>query len=662
MKNIFKIFAIILLSSSFSFAQNSKSPIILKIDNQGYSLEEFMYVYTKNNTQNQNIDKKSLEEYLDLYVNFRLKVKEAESQGLDTLSSFLEELNGYRAQLAKPFLTNSNVDEAIMKEAYNRLMFDIRASHIMISVPENVSDNDSIAIDAVRRLNEIRSKALRGESFELLASKYSDDPSARDIPASNGNPSQKGNGGDLGYFTAFYMVYPFESAAYNTAVGQISSPFRTKYGYHLVKVTDKINALGKIKVAHINVKINPSDSLAAISKIKEIKAQIDLKKISFEEAAKAYSDDKGSAQNGGTLPWFEVTRMVPEFIAAISKINGIDGVSEPVLTNYGWHLIKLIELKKTPDYQEYMAELKQKVAKDSRSEISKEAAIESFKKEFKFKETKKSMQGIYSILDSSLYKHNWNKEKANALTKPMFKLDGKIYTQQDFAAYLEKNQGSFESGTLRYFADNSYHEWVNNTVYNYKDSKLETQDFKFKMLVKEYHDGILLFTISDQEVWTKASKDTIGLQSFYELNKSKYNWKTRMDVIIYRFSNDSIASIGYKLIKSGISADSVSKIINKNSNLNMSFESGKYEEGSHTLLVNVKPNKGITEIIKQDNSYMVVDVKDVLPPSIKKLNEAKGIITADYQTYLDKMWIENLHKKYKVEIFKDLLPKENVQK
>lgn len=658
MKSTLKLFVLVffIVINLKSFSQQNNNKVLLKIDNQSFTLEEFMYVYTKNNVQGEVIDKKNIDEYLDLYINFRLKVKEAESKGLDTMKSFLDELKGYRATLAKPYLSNSSVDEEIMKEAYQRLQYDVRASHIMVSLDENISENDEQAKAAYNKLIDLRNRALKGESFAYLASKYSEDPSARDLPASQYGPAQKGNSGDLGYFTAFNMVYPFESAVYNTKIGEISMPIRTQYGYHIVMVTDKIEALGKIKVEHINVKIHNNDTLQALAKIKEIKTKISSGDLSFEEAAKQYSDDKGSATNGGMLPWFEVGKMVPEFISNISKLKNLGDVSEPVLTDYGYHLVKLIELKKIASYEEYLPELKQRIAKDSRSAKSKEVAIESFKKEFNFQENPKTLTAFYKVVDTTILAHIWKIEKAKKLKKTMFTLDGKLYTQKDFAEYLEKNQNKYSSGSVKYVVDQYYKNWVDEIVYNYKDSKLEEQDFKFKMLVKEYHDGILLFTISDDEVWSKAVKDSIGLEAFYQANKEKYMWKKRVDAMIYKCANDSVATACKKLLDKGLDIDSVAKILNKTSKLNLNYEFGKYEIETHDIFKKLEIKTGYSSFVKSDKGVVFVKIDEILPAQPKKLSEARGIITADYQTYLDKTWIESLRKKYKVEVDKSVLP------
>jgi len=634
--------------------KKSKDPVLLTIDDQGFTVSEFMYGFKKNNVKGAVMDQKSLDDYLELFINFRLKVKEAEDLGLDTMPEFTREFLGYRAELAQPYLTDKSEDELILKEAYDRLQYDVRASHIMISLPENVADNDSVAQIAYKKLMNIRKQAMAGADFSDLARKYSDDPSARDMAGNNRQPARKGNGGDLGYFTAFFMVYPFETAAYETPAGEISEPIRTRYGYHIIKVTDKIPALGNIHVAHINVKVVDGDTAAAQKKVEEVLSEIKSGKLTFEEAANKYSDDKGSAVKGGELPWFEVSRMVPSFISAISKLN--EGqISEPVETEYGFHIIKLLELKKVPPYKSYVSELRKKVKRDSRSNVGREAAIAEFKKEFKFKEYSKAMEEFYSVVDSSIFFKQWSADKASSLKAVLFKLDKKPYTQQDFAKYLEQNQASAQNGTIRFYVNKIYKKWVDNIVINYKDSKLEEQNFEFKMLVNEYHDGILTFSMSEREVWGKAIKDTLGLEKYYEAHKSDYMWKERVDAVMYKCTNDSVAKVVRGYLEQGLELDSIMSLSNKNSSLNLGFEKGKYEEGRNAVIDQLDKKVGISDDIKANNSTLVVVIKEVIPAQNKKLDEARGLITADYQNYLEKEWLKELHKKHSVKVDQEVL-------
>lgn len=646
----------LLTFSAFLFfnlsAQKQDDRVLLTIGSEPVTVSEFLYVYNKNNNQN-TIDNKTMPEYLEMFINYRLKVMEAEKIGMDTIKEFVNELAGYRAQLAKPYLTDSEVNDKILKEAYERLQWDIRASHIMIAIPENVSEDDSIAKAAYTRLMDIRKKAMGGMDFSKLAILYSDDPSAKDQEASASQPARKGNGGDLGYFTAFYMVYPFETAAYNTKVGEISLPIRTKYGYHIIKVTDRIPALGNIHVEHIFAKVNeiePDGDAKAQKRIQEIAAEIESGKIVFEEAAKKYSDDPGSASKGGELNPFEVTRMVPEFIKAISEIEGEGKISKPVKTSYGWHLIKLLDLRKVPPYNEYESTLKDKVSRDTRANRSKEVAIENFKKQYAFKENQKNLQKFYNTVDSSIFTSSWTASKAANLNLTLFTLAKKKYSTTDFANYLEKNQKIKKMGTIRFVVKEIYNSWVNQIILDYKNSQLEKEFYDFRMLVNEYHDGILLFNISDERIWSKAIKDTAGLEQFYDSHATNYLWKERVDADVYRCKNDTIATKLREMLAKGLTLDTIYKTLNSNSQLSLGFERGKFETGDNKAVDLAPRQAGLSQNILVDNFVYVVNLKDIIPAQPKKLNEAKGLITADYQNYLLDAWVKELRAKYPVKI------------
>lgn len=664
MKNFVSLFIILFLTTSIFAQEKTDNRTLMTINGKNISVDEFMYVYQKNNNSETSMTQKSLEDYIDLYVKFRLKVEEAKALGMDTLPSFLSELQGYRAQLARPYLSDKEVNENLLKEAYDRMQYDIRARHIMKLVPENMADDDAQAKAAYDELMEIRKRALKGEDFGALARQYSDDPSAKDQKANSRQPARQGNAGDLGYFTVFYMVYPFETAAYNTKVGEISMPIRTRFGYHLIKVEDKIPALGTIHVAHIvvnNSQAKREGDGAALKKINEIYKDITSGKISFEDAAKAYSDDKGSAEKGGVLNWFEVNKMVPEFIQGISEIEKPGDISKPIKTRYGYHIIKLIELRKPGTYEEMLSEIKNKVARDSRSNKSKEVAIQNFKNQYAFKDYPKNLNKFFKKVDTNLSHYSWQKPNNVKFKKKLFVLDGKTYTENEFADFVAKNQRLAKKGTLKFMLHDLYKKWVDQTVMAHKDSKLEEENFDFRMLVNEYHDGILLFNISDEKIWGRAIKDSLGLQKFYEAHIKDYMWEKRLETEIYRCKSDSLAQVVASNLKSGVALEDLVKKINKGSQLNLGYEHGKYQMGEHKILKDIEWTPGISKVIHKDNSFYVVRVLKVIEPEPKKINEARGIITADYQNYLHDQWIKELEKKYSVNINQEVLKSIEVQ-
>jgi len=660
------------------FAQKDNNAVLMTIAGEKITKSEFLNVYNKNNLKKDVIDKKSLEEYLDLYINFKLKVKEAESLGLDTAVSFITELAGYRKQLAQPYLTDKEVNDNLLQEAYDRMQWDIRASHILVKVAINAAPKDTLI--AYNKIMGIRNRIIKGESFAKVAAEMSEDPSAKEQAASKNRSYVKGNEGDLGYFTVLDLVYTFETAAYNTGVGKISMPVRTDFGYHLVKVTDKKPAMGKVQVAHILITIpansTADDSAKYKSKIHEVYNKIKTDS-SFENMAKQYSDDKASAAKGGVIPWFGVNRMVPEFIETISKLKNKSDISEPVQTMYGWHIIKLVDRKGIASLDSIKPELKTKIAKDSRSGKSKDAMISKIKEEYNFREDLKALADFYKVVNDSISLGKWNIEKAKDLNKSLFSFlglpfmeadekdkNGNIitwrksffdktitYTQQDFAKYLASHLSvSKTKEDSSVYVRKMYKQYVDEMAMNYEDSKLESKYPEFKSLMKEYRDGILLFEHTDEKVWSKAVKDTVGLKSFYEKNKNNYLWDDRLDATIYTCANAKIAKTTRNFVKKGkLTNDEILKQINKDSQLNLKIESGKYLKKDNVIIDAISWAPGITNDIN-GSSVVFVKVNRIIPKEPKTLAEARGLITADYQTFLEKEWISELKKKYPVDV------------
>lgn len=638
-------------------AQNN-DPTLLTVAGEKVSKSEFLNVYKKNNIKGEVMDRKSLEEYLELFINFKLKVKEAEEQKLDTFTSFKTELAGYRKQLAQPYMTDKDVDEGLIKEAYDRAQWDIRASHILIKVDKNATPEDTLA--AYFKVIKIRDRILKGESFESIAKETSDDPSARDREDPNSKSVIKGNGGDLGYFSVLDMIYPFENAVYNTKVGGVSMPVRTDYGYHLIKVVNKKPAMGKAVVAHIFVSVpkdaKPEDLPGYKTKIDEAYAKL-KSGAKYEDIVTEYSDDKGSAAKGGVLPAFGVNRMVPEFIEEITKLNNIGDYSGPVQTAYGWHIIKLIERKPIKSFEDEKAQLKTRIIKDARSEKSKESVIIRIKNENNFKEFPLTLKDFYSVVDSTLLEGKWEASKAQHLTKTMFVLGNQNFTQTDFAQHLAK-QSKSPKIALNVLVNEKYDKYVEDMVLNYEDSKLESKYPEFKSLMKEYRDGIMLFELTDKKVWSKAIQDTTGLKEFYEPNKTKYMWDQRLDASIFTCNDADIAKKARKLVKNvmneSLTEDDLLKKINTDSIPVLKIEHKKFLKGDNAMIDSVKWEKGISADMPKNNKTVFIAVYMVVAPEPKSIKEAKGLITADYQNFLEKEWIDQLRKKYPYEVNKDV--------
>lgn len=658
MKRLTLIFLSLVILCGMAKAQDN-DPVILTVAGDQVTRSEFLAVYKKNNIKGEVMDRKSLQDYMELYINFKLKVKEAEQMKLDTFNTFKTELAGYRKQLAQPYLTDKRVDSSLLLQAYDRMQWDIRASHILIKVDKNADPADTL--EAYRKILKIRERIMKGEPFEKVARETSEDPSARDREDPGSKTMIRGNGGDLGYFTVLDMIYPFETGAYTTNVGEVSMPVRTDYGYHLIKVTKRQPAMGKVVVAHIYVNVprdaKPEDLATYREKIEEAYAKL-RDGGNFDEVVKEYSEDKGSASKGGVLPGFGVNRMVPEFIEAIEGLKNPGDYSAPVKTDYGWHIIRLVEQKPVKSFEEEKVQLKARILKDSRSNMSRESMISRIRKEYGFQEFRENVRDFYKVVDTTIFEGKWDAAKAGALQKPLFVLDKETYTQKDFASYLAAKQTKRPYMNIHSFVNEKYDSWVNDKCIALEDSKLEQKHPDFKALMKEYRDGILLFELTDKKVWSKAIQDTTGLKAFYELNKNNYLWDQRLDASIYTCKDAAVAATARKLaknvLKGKMSETDLLAKINADSVSVLSIEHKLYLRGDNKTIDSVAWVKGITDNKPLKDKVVFVVVHSVIEPQPKTLKEARGLITADYQNFLEKAWIAELRQKYPFSVNQDV--------
>lgn len=655
MKNI--VSALLLTASVLTINAQEKDPVLLTIGDKAVNLSEFNAIFNKNNSK-EKATEESIQEYLDLYIKFKLKVREAEDLGYDTLPKFTKELAGYRGQLALPYLTDKEVTEAIIKEAYERMKLDIRASHILIKTEESASSEDTLV--AYNKALKARKRILAGEDFAAVAKEVSTDPSA-----------QK-NGGDLGYFSVLHMVYPFESAAYETEVGGVSMPVRTKFGYHIIKVVDKREARGTIRVAHIMVKTDKKSTQKVQGTSEKIKIDELYAKIKagedFAELAKQYSDDSGSARRGGELPGFNAGKMVENFENAAYSLKKDGDISEPIKTDFGWHIIKRLELKNLESFEELEEAIKAKVARDSRSNKSKKALLKKIKDQNGFVENIKERNDFYKLVDVDEYINGtWKAEKAAKLNKLMFGFYAKDgdqfeYMQSDFAKDFANSKYSNRKNkkvNIEAEINRIYAKILANKAVAFKDSRLSKTNTEFRLLMQEYRDGILLFDLTDEKVWSKAVKDSVGLNEFYEKNKSNYMWKQRAEATLFICSDATVAKNVSKLLskrgKKAYTNEDLLKMVNVESQLALKIEEGKFAKGANENVDKAKWEKGALSTINNDKTVVIVEVINVLEPEAKLLNEIKGLITSDYQNHLEQEWVEALKAKYAVVVNKDVL-------
>ena len=619
----------------------SSAQTVLTIADEDISLVEFKNIFEKNN-HNLEITKEYLDEYMNLFVNFKLKVKEAEELGFDTISSFVTELDGYRKQLAKPYLKDKKFSDSMLAEAYERMKQDVNASHILISVGEKaLAKDDKIAY---KKALEIRDSIIEGKiSFREAAENNSDDKSAIS------------NGGNLGYFTAFMMVYDFETAAYETTVGEISIPVRTKYGYHLIKVNDRREAVGTVKVSHIMFKTGQGADKKRLNEAKENinkVAELLNKGEEFSDVAERFSEDRATAVKGGVLPAFGVGKMVPDFESVAFSLKSTGDISIPFKTEYGWHIIKLLEKTPIAKFSEVESDLKSKIEKDSRGELSQKALYEKLRNTYKVvnKPTVYAAfrKGVALKVSDGTFK---------VLSKDystLFTVNGSVVSVNAFADYILRNQLAGSD------IDAMYVDFVNEQLLLYEEKNLDKKYPEYKTLLEEYREGILLFDLTNKKVWSKAVEDTVGLQEYFDNNRSNYLWKDRVDATVYTCIDLTTARKVkrgiYKKHRGNINDAAILEAANNDAPLSLQINSTKFLKGDDEYVDSVDWKKGISRDIKtKDGSYIIVDIHELLPAGEKELDDTRGKVISDYQNILEKEWISLLQEKYIVNINQEVL-------
>jgi peptidyl-prolyl cis-trans isomerase SurA len=579
---------------------------------------------------------------MELFINFKLKVKEAREAGLDTVKKFKTELDGYRAQLARPYLTDSDKLNDLMREAYQNQTQEVRAMHILIKADANATPADTLK--AYNKAMAIRERLTKGEDFASLAKAVSEDPSAKE------------NGGDLGYFTAFQMVYPFEKAAYSTKVGDVSMPVRTRYGYHLIKVVDKRSARGEIHVAHIVVKPkSETDSEAnAQLKINEIYQKILSGESTFEDLASKFSDDQTSAKKGGELAWFGTGKMVIEFEDAAFSLKNNGDVSQPFKTAFGWHIIKRLDYKPLPSFESMEKELKNKVSKDSRAEQTKKSFVEKLKKEYNYTIDEVELDKLVEKADSNAFEGKLYVNK-KSLEKPLISMAGSAITVNDFNEHMRTKGRSKPTMSPADYIKASAYKLGEDKLLQLEDARLEEKHTAFRLLMKEYREGILLFEMTDQMVWSKAVKDTAGLAAYYESNKDNFKWPERANVIIYTCSTPEIAKKARKMLNAGKDKSTIAGELNQESQLNLQVQEGVFAREDNALLGKTTWKVGISEDIADNGQIVIIQFKEIIAPTVKKLDEARGMITSEYQTYLEQEWIKQMRAEHKYKVNQEVL-------
>ena len=634
-----------ILFSVFAFAQSPKK-VLFTVDENPYYTDEFVRVYNKNLDLVKDESQKDLDHYLELFVGYKLKINKANKLGLQNNSKYQNELKSYRTQLSKNYLTDSKVTKELLEEGYARSLKEIRASHILLTLDENAKPEDTLAV--YKQILELKKRADSGEEFAALAQQYSQDPSAKE------------NQGDLGYFSAFRMVYSFESAAYQTKVGSVSKPVRTRFGYHLIKVTDVRDNRGDVTVAHIML-MNPTEENPEAAEknkttINEIYAKIQQGE-EFEALAKQFSQDKSSSGKGGVLNRFGSGQLSSEEFETVAfSLQKPNEISKPFQTQFGWHIMKLIEKHPVKTFEEAKADMESKISRDERSRKITESLNEKLRAKYPVKRNEALYAKIKKAVTEKYYESAWELPTDTKTFESEFITfsKAKINGTQFLNYLLSQQKNSNQPKPIAALVDFHYSNFLDAQLNQFYNENLENEFPEFAAVMEEYRDGLLLFDLMEKEIWEKSKTDTLGLEAFHKANSGKYLWKKRYDVVVISSTKADIAKKAHKLMKQGKKADEIKAALNTDGVINIMATSGVFEEGNEALPKTIAFQKGLSEVTKEGNYYYVVQTNEIKEAGPKLLEECKGRVINDYQQYLEENWVANLKQEFKVAINKEV--------
>lgn len=679
-------------------AQTSDDPVLVEINGKQIRQSEFMKEFLASIGKDPSAPKtactfekrQALEEYVELFVNFRTKLADAYAKGYDTLPALKRELSQYRGELASPYLVDSASLAEILREAYERNHYAIRAAHILVRVDKNASPADTLK--AYNKAMSYYKRAKAGENFNDLSWEeelWTKNRGVIDPDAPKRNPKA----GELGYFTVFDMIYPFENAAYALKDGEISKPVRTRFGYHIIKVYEKVPYYGESVLQHVWVRGDKEDTKAvAKKKIDEAYSRLQGGE-SFELIAKNFSDDFNTSQTGGTLPPLGARQIPEEYVQRIAGGLAEGSYSEPFETQYGWHILKLVKKDQIPAYEDMVPSYKQKLTRDQRNTKPKTKFMEDMKAKYHFmdytqefekdkkgkktKTAKASLDPVLAQINDSVFSRRWNYNDSQLSGYgPLFALDGKNYTLSDFAKYIKDNQVVEPVRNYSEFVNARYKEYVDGMVMNYADQRLEEDNAEFAELISEYRNGLMIFAYNDDSIWSRAIRDSAGLDVFYaresakkDLNNpddSNYFWNDRARTMVISVADSmSLASAqALKIVSKGVKKgwvqsqfkDALMKKIGKKSTEEHPVETKMevYEWGHQKALSKAEWKVG-TYVHPEGKGYKVLVVESIRYPELKSRQEARGYYITDYQNELETLLNQTLREKYKVKLYQNVV-------
>lgn len=630
--------------SSAMFAQNSDA-ILMKVGPETVTLSEFETIYKKNLQKDQKISKESLDEYLTLFTNFKLKVLAAKELSVDTSRYFKMEYNGYKKQLGANYMKDSLTELSFAKQIAERAQKDLHVSHILI---KTTSDCDTAA--AFKKVMDVYKKLEKGMKWEDASKAYSEDELSKNY------------GGDLGWFSTGMWANNFENAAYSIAKnGGYSLPIRSKSGYHIVrKIEDRVSK-GEVKVAHIFVSAPSNDaSLVEQGKnkinaaYKSLQAQNDWASVVNE-----LSEDRATAPQAGELPAFGISQMVPEFEDAAFNLKNVGDYSEPVQTKYGWHIIKLLQKKRPNTFEEDKDHYLKRVQK---STVLSPLVQSQFAKSVRSEMNIVEYADFWNDLSKKVGVKNFNSSLVDSLPNTeLFKINNVNYSLDDFKAYFKPRLARNVELNFCQLKNLYYTPFVDSKINDTYELGLEEKYPAFKALMKEFKEGMMQFELMKKEVWDKSIEDTVGLKAFFNAHRNEFMWGDRYEAVMFT-SADSVklAAALPALAKIATKPSSQEKVLSKiNKKETIIFASNVLEEKTDAqgLIASHVKNGSTSPVFKTKTNYNTIVVVGDRKAEQKSLKEAKGMAISKYQEYLEAEWLKALRAKYPVEVDSKILYK-----
>lgn len=624
-------------------------PVLFTVAGTPVHLSEFEYIYNKNNQKEADYSRKSLDDYLNLYTKFKLKVQAARDMKVDTIPALIKELEGYRQQLTTSYLNDKEVTDKLAREVYERQRKDLLINHILFSLSPNATGADTVksynmAANAIRMIN--------------TGMKWSDAAkNSNDL-----NSAQKN--GRLGWFTSMFPdgFYTLENAAYSLQPGQVYPlPIRTKLGYHVLQLEAERPAYRRMEIAHIFIKKSSRGNPDIIAQAKADSLYKLIKSgQNFEELARVHSDDKASAVQGGSIGYIGINQFEPSFEDAAFAIGSDGDISVPVESAIGWHIIKRLRKDDELPYERAKRKIQVDIQRDERFNVAQASLIEKIKSEAGYKENENTLNDFIANIDTLFYTYKW-KIPENLKNDPIFTLSNQAFGLLEFAEFVKSNtrlrmQGG-ENKDVKTTLKNMLKEYSNQKCLQFEEGKLEEKYPDFKALMREYREGILLFEATKIVVWDRASEDTAGLKMFHQKNKDKYRWEERAMLLTV-----SVDTTDKKLV------DEVYNFARKNpiEKVFSKFDTNKKFISYQRTMVEKKGMEPYKDLsfsknsvsklhLNQDNTgYQFNKIEAIHPAGTKTLDEARGYIIADYQDHLEMMWVDELRKKYELKINSDV--------